>query len=618
MFDSKFCGRALLRLGLLLLAGLSYSNQALAQPTLTTIQDTVYLADGRAFNGLVLIDWRSFDTANGTVIGQSSKVVQILNGFLRVQLAPTTVNNTTYYSVKFVSRGVVLFSEVWSVPVSSALLRLRDVRAALLPGGFVSGPAIPGNGNPPPIIGNIVGTGTFVDNEILTVPSGGGTAVFTLAQAPNPANTLLLYRNGLLQSEVVDYTISGRNVTFLSGSIPQVGDVLRASYKTGSIGNSAHNLLSADHADTFSESIQRGDLFTAQTTVSPGVFQWRRLPLVANRCLVSNTTDVAWNSCLLATMLPGRVPYSNGSLLTESASSLFWSNATRRFGVGTDSPSTTLHVQDSLAGGVTGLTVQAGSSQGTTPLSTWTGLTVPPVAPFTTTLSTTARIESDGSLTVPRVSAASTRDRAAWRDPGAAPNEPADPRLLFSGDFWYNPAQRARKTFESGQIHPLSQIICSSTGPSTTATVLTTSANCLVPGFFFDAGDRLEIALNAEHTGTANDFSLEMRIGAITNSSPQVITYTTFWSRNAIDRNAALVATRGSGALHGGGISWGVSSIASIGGTVDSVFNTSTVFTQSFVIEFRLILNGVSGTADRLLLRNFSLIRYPAQSNPLP
>lgn len=75
---------------------------------------------------------------------------------------------------------------------------------------------------------------TFVYGE---VPSGnidGTNAVFTLASAPNPAAGLRLYRNGIQQTEGIDYTLSGATITFQPGSIPGIGqqgpDGLQAWY----------------------------------------------------------------------------------------------------------------------------------------------------------------------------------------------------------------------------------------------------------------------------------------------------------------------------------------------------------------------------------------------------
>ena len=51
----------------------------------------------------------------------------------------------------------------------------------------------------------------------------GTNATFTLAATPNPAASLALYRNGLLQNAGADYTLSGQTVQFVTAAVPQPG-----------------------------------------------------------------------------------------------------------------------------------------------------------------------------------------------------------------------------------------------------------------------------------------------------------------------------------------------------------------------------------------------------------
>jgi hypothetical protein len=73
----------------------------------------------------------------------------------------------------------------------------------------------------------------FVDQETPGGTIDGVNASFTLANAPSPAASLQLFRNGVLQQAGAggDYTISGVTITFNALSIPQPGDVLQASYR---------------------------------------------------------------------------------------------------------------------------------------------------------------------------------------------------------------------------------------------------------------------------------------------------------------------------------------------------------------------------------------------------
>lgn len=260
---------------------------ASAAPPLTLIQDTLYRADGTPFTGSAVVSWTSFVASDGTSIPQGSLSVQVVSGLIRVRLVPgTTAAPPTFYTVKFVTGGSTLFTDVWAVPPSAAGLEVRHVRVSSTTGG--GGPV-----TPPPATGavgigdvqgleaelaarvirsplmqanraafiNANGQLTSVDGEATdcvradgtTGPcgtSGGGgslplmvdaetpagvvdgtNTVFTLNYAPSPADSLRLFRNGILLRSGVDYTHSGNTVTFLSVARPEAGDVLQASYR---------------------------------------------------------------------------------------------------------------------------------------------------------------------------------------------------------------------------------------------------------------------------------------------------------------------------------------------------------------------------------------------------
>lgn len=69
---------------------LACAHAAFAAPALSTIQDTLYRGDGTRFNGTVTIAWNSFVTGDKSAIGAQGVTIQIINGALRVRLAPTT------------------------------------------------------------------------------------------------------------------------------------------------------------------------------------------------------------------------------------------------------------------------------------------------------------------------------------------------------------------------------------------------------------------------------------------------------------------------------------------------------------------------------------------------
>lgn len=266
---------------LALIAPLVFACLAPAQAPLTTIQDTLFSADGTLFNGTLTIQWSTFDTNSGTVV-QQSKVVAVVNGNLFVQLAAniSATPPANVYTVTYLSDSSSQFSETWTVPSSTTPLQVRSVRTSTA-NSSTSGTANSSSGSSGPIpesgVTNLVsdlaqrpvkgaafGTNAVavVDNtgtletavgqagdcvlvDGTTGPCGapsysdaetpGGTldgvnAAFTLAYVPL-GNSLMLFRNGIYQTSGVDYALAGSQVTFQAGAVPQPGDVLIASYR---------------------------------------------------------------------------------------------------------------------------------------------------------------------------------------------------------------------------------------------------------------------------------------------------------------------------------------------------------------------------------------------------
>ena len=261
------------------LAASLLAGAALAGPPLTTIQDVIYKADGTRFNGMVTISWSGFEAADSSAIATQMVTVKVVDGSLRVKLVPNTTSDPlVLYSVVYNSDGRVQFNENWAVPASTRALRLRDVRVATASGPdprgapiqeadvvgliadlgarpvkgttFVPGRVTVVNGlgtGLDSVVGNaadcvrVDGSSgpcgsppSFVDGE---APSGivdGANVSFTISGTPNPASSLGVYRNGLLQKLGLDYTVNNRVIQFLPASTPQPGDTLLASYRVGS------------------------------------------------------------------------------------------------------------------------------------------------------------------------------------------------------------------------------------------------------------------------------------------------------------------------------------------------------------------------------------------------
>jgi len=275
---------------LVALAGIAWG-----QPALTPINDILYTADGQRFTGTLFISWNSFQAADGSNVASSIITRPIVNGVLRVQLAPTTNGSAgAQYNIAYNSRGRTQFTEIWAVSPSSLPLRVRDVRVST---GTVVGPEAVTS---PVQIGDVVGlvnelavrpmrgvsyaigraaiinqagqidgaagnlgdcvrvdgssgpcgsggglVPQFADGETPAGAIDGSNTSFLLNFAPSPAASLELYRNGLQLKPGVDFGLSVRTVTFFVASTPQAGDLLNAYYRFGDPTNPLGSLTSS-------------------------------------------------------------------------------------------------------------------------------------------------------------------------------------------------------------------------------------------------------------------------------------------------------------------------------------------------------------------------------------
>jgi hypothetical protein len=146
------------------------------------------------------------------------------------------------------------------------------------------------------------------------------------------------------------------------------------------------------------------------------------------------------------------------------------------------------------------------------------------------------------------------------------------------------------------------QVICSSVGTSTAATALAQLGSCTIPAGLLGTGDRIEVQFQYAHSGSSTGFTGAVAWGAATIlSRPCVSAETLFVGRITFGIYA--------GAQSWDSQSWGNS--LSLANTVGSATNDTT---QNLTIAFQGDMAGA--TSDSVILRNFTVIRYPAQTNP--
>ena len=154
----------------------------------------------------------------------------------------------------------------------------------------------------------------------------------------------------------------------------------------------------------------------------------------------------------------------------------------------------------------------------------------------------------------------------------------------------------------SGGGAGLPQVLCSSTGRSTTAIFLASLGSCTVPEGVLRAGDRVEIRFSYSHEGTTQGFTYEVHWGN-----------TAIVSRGA-GAGDAYVAGHANAGIHSGGAQWDVESWGNSLGLAAGIGNASDSLSSPLVIGFLGKLAG--GTSETVTLRNFTVVRYLAVSNP--
>jgi hypothetical protein len=126
----------------------------------------------------------------------------------------------------------------------------------------------------------------FADAEIPRGTVSGANQTFTLANTPAVPLSLTLYRNGILQTNGMDYTVSGTTVTFSSGEAPQVGDALLAYYRIPGTGAATNFVDDESPAGTIDGA---NPTFSLANIPSPP----RSLKLFKNGTLLQQNIDYA-------------------------------------------------------------------------------------------------------------------------------------------------------------------------------------------------------------------------------------------------------------------------------------------------------------------------------------
>jgi hypothetical protein len=154
------------------------------------------------------------------------------------------------------------------------------------------------------------GTGmpaSFNDAELPAGTINGTSLTFTLANAPSPAASLMLFKNGVLQGAGTDFTLFEASIVFASGSVPQAGDSVRAYYRTAGTGMPS----SFNDAELPAGTINGTNLtFTLANTPSPAA----SLMLFKNGVLLTQGVDYALSGATVTFTSTTVAPQAGDSL----------------------------------------------------------------------------------------------------------------------------------------------------------------------------------------------------------------------------------------------------------------------------------------------------------------
>jgi hypothetical protein len=75
------------------------------------------------------------------------------------------------------------------------------------------------------------GSSSLTLNETPSGTVNGINDTFTLSNAPSPSTSLMLFVNGQLITQNIDYTLSSLTITFVASAIPMTGDSLLSTYQ---------------------------------------------------------------------------------------------------------------------------------------------------------------------------------------------------------------------------------------------------------------------------------------------------------------------------------------------------------------------------------------------------
>jgi hypothetical protein len=244
--------RGVSRLGYLLAMGILAALPPLAgaqTPATTTVQDTIYRADGTPASGTLIVSWPAFTTAANAAVAAGSDTVAIgANGSVTLNLVPNAgaLPGGTYYTAVYHLSDGTVNKEYWVVPAATTTT-IGEIRSQLVP-ATVAIQAV---------------SKQYVDTAVSSITgnylaTNGGTMTGTLTLSGDPTSAQQAADKHYVDDSVAALLpISGGSLT---GPLTLAGDPTSAlqaatkEYVDAIPGNAAAALAAANAAQTTANS----------------------------------------------------------------------------------------------------------------------------------------------------------------------------------------------------------------------------------------------------------------------------------------------------------------------------------------------------------------------------
>ena len=213
-------------------SALAYGQAAI--PT-TTVQDTIYRADGTAAGGTVLIAWPAFTTGTGQSVAAGSTSATIgAAGLLSVALVANSGSTPmgSYYTVVYHLNDGTQTRSYWVVPVSATTVHVSAISASVLPASVAMQTV----------------SKSYVDNAIAAAATGSplGDAPYVLKTGDTMTGALNLAGDPTSPLQAADMNYVNEQIAGVTGGGGGVGKVSTIPVATQTITQPANTELAVN------------------------------------------------------------------------------------------------------------------------------------------------------------------------------------------------------------------------------------------------------------------------------------------------------------------------------------------------------------------------------------